>query len=101
MLISVIDVVDELRHVLVAVEISTCWPARAARQASVPMTSSASTPSTRSSGQTLRAQDGEQRLDLRAQVVRHRRAVRLVLREDLVAEGLPQASNTRPTRFGA
>ena len=51
--------------------------------------------------QALGAQDREQRLDLRAQIVRHGRAVRLVFREDLVAEGLAAAHRTpRPMRFG-
>ena len=70
------------------VEMSTLRFCFAAAQASVPMTSSASTPVSRRIGRPMPAHGFEQRLDLRAQVVGHRRAMRLVLGEQLVAEGL-------------
>ena len=79
----------ELRHVLVAGgdQHAEVLPSRRA-QASVPITSSASTPVSRRMRQAHAAHRFEQRLDLRAQVVGHRRAMRLVLGEQLVAEGL-------------
>ena len=52
------------------------------------MTSSASTPSTTSSGQPSARIASMQRLDLRAEVVGHRRAVRLVLGIEVVAKRL-------------
>ena len=69
-------------------EMTVSMPASAACCASVPMTSSASTPSTISSGQPCARTQLVQRLDLPRQVVRHRRAVRLVLRIPVVAERL-------------
>jgi hypothetical protein len=49
-LMSVIESPTSWAMSLSPVEMSTCLPSRAARQARVPMTSSASTPSTRSTG---------------------------------------------------
>ena len=63
------------------VEISTLKPASAPCFASVPITSSASTPGTRSSGTPIAATVSKKRLHLRAQIVRHGRAMRLVLIE--------------------
>ena len=63
-------------------------PRACACTASVPITSSASTPSTISSGQPMRAHDLVHRLDLQREVVGHRGAVRLVLGIQVVAERL-------------
>ena len=54
----------------------------------VPITSSASTPSMMTSGQPSARISVVQRLDLAAQVVRHRGAVSLVVGIEIVAEGL-------------
>ena len=54
-LMSVIEPSTSCAMSLSPVEISTVCPARAARQASVPMTSSASTPAMRSSGRPCAA----------------------------------------------
>ncbi len=70
------------------VEITTRMPSRSACLASVPITSSASTPSTISSGQPIAADGFVQGRDLRDEVVGHRRPVRLVLGIKLVAERL-------------
>ena len=56
--------------------------------ASVPITSSASTPSTISSGQPCARTTLVQRLDLPDEILRHRRTVRLVVRIPVVAERL-------------
>ena len=70
------------------VEISTGWPCAAARQASVPITSSASTPAMRSIGSPSAVTAASKRFDLAAQVIGHGRAMRLVLGKQLIAEGL-------------
>ena len=87
-LISVICGDTSCAMSLSPVEISTLRFCFAAAQASVPMTSSASTPGSRRIGRPMRLHRVEQRLDLRAQVVGHRRTMRLVLGEQVVAEGL-------------
>ena len=85
---SVIDPFTSCAMSLSPVEMRTGLPSFAARTASVPMMSSASTPSIAQDRQALRLDDCQQRLDLRPQVVRHRRTMRLVFGEQLVAERL-------------
>ena len=79
---------NQLRQSLSPVEISVSMPAASACLASVPMTSSASTPSIINSGQPCDADQFVQRRDLRDERVGHRRAIRLVFRIPLVAKRL-------------
>ncbi len=70
------------------VEMMTRAPRRSASFVSVPITSSASTPFDGEQRPAHGADRLVQRIDLRRQVVGHAFAVRLVLRIDVVAEGL-------------
>ena len=97
-LIRVMELVDELRHVLVARgdQHGLAGARGAAGQGADDIVGLHALDAQHR--HALRAQDRQQRLDLRAQVIRHRLPVRLVLGEQIVAEGLPGASKTTAMR---
>ncbi len=83
--------IDELRHVLVARrdEHAMTFARSAAGERGDHVVGFHSLDSQH--GQALRAQDREQRLHLRAQIIGHRRAMCLVLAEELITEGLARS----------